>query len=517
MTSLGNNWKNSLNRVFCAHATWLVEESSLSSRRELVAWIMPVLSKAAAQELKTLLPFNTPAQIEAEKQLAIFLSTQELYTEVFRLQRTATSGRATDWAHTYTNALFDPPLIFSEVVTVDEPDLAVMRSLVTLAQKWQNLLVRANMPERAKKLTSALKCVRPGWRRAEALNERKLKRLERHAPDLATALRKAIYYWSNHRSEDDARAFQRTLYTAIEREDSTTVTQNTLLEIALMWSVARSAIGTESPAPRAHCTGNSHWKLSQDPLSIESADNLNSNVSLSLVCGKLHCMITKGIPGKQIANGIHQVDRAVSLAKSHGTSATGFNPDLVLHFTHDEHPGHLFAFGDAKNYQKSPIISAIKETGAAYLFAFAPLFGAPKHHNSPFDIEVAIRPAVTLFFPNDINLIAGVDANDTTALEELFRDSEYLPPILCMDRRHFIDSAYLADNERLSSPPNGTSTTTITNNTWDTPVLNAWFKRLTMDVHQAFIDQRAFQPINGEEIYDEATSRVLYIAEAFTD
>jgi hypothetical protein len=488
------------------HATWLVSRSSLRSQEDLVSWISPKLTEEAAEALETLLPLEHPAQKRAEEEICQLLEAEEAPERHERERRTVERPtRAVEWGESYANSVWNPPLEYVEIERVPRPDIPVMAALVEQARQWRDTLEAHShndrYSERSSKLENAISKARNAWTDRDAvLDVRKLDRLAQYDPDAATAIRRGLDLWGYTDSGDLGEAFREAFSEAIEREENVEDNDNTLLEILCGWSIARAVVEGD---------GGRDWQFADEPLSASKADSIVFEVEdreSGLCCdirtgsgARPRDCIWDGAPPKDDGE-TRLLDRELALRRSElgedGQDAR--QPDLTLHFTHADASGHLFAFGDAKNYE-GDLSKTIKDTGTAYLFAFGALCGLPDEESgahSPFEIATALRPPVTIFGRDGVDRVLDCDAGETDAIVEAFcEDDRAIEPIVVFGEEHYLGSASGSDDD--SEREN--------NEYWSVPVLEAWFERLASDAEKAFEDGRALE--FREKLYEMPSTK----------
>lgn len=441
-------------RLFIEQAGWIAPRLPDPTRRGLVCWLGAYLSEEAGRRVARLLPLDHAVQLRAEEAV-IALLERRLSKLGRQYEANEVIGRDVDWPQTLERAAGMAPTVYLQRRRCPVPDRSCIGALAALARTWLVLLQLGDGERhrrREQRLAETLRRLGPVTGPG-VLSQRVARNLSKFDPVAEKGVNdiwEVLRFWSDQFDRSDATSLMR-IGRAL-RSDSANNPDN-LLEVSATLSICRAACQlTES------CIPKQRWEVEWRVAGARRAE-------LVLRAGPLTCTLYKGKPHSDPL----QEDRLNACLRLMGLEVRGNQPDINLRFERSDCRGAIYALGDAKrnwtgdglNYLRTAV-----EVAAAYAHSYGHLIGAsrsPGEHG----FCATVHPAVTLFCRRSVQRVVGVES--AAEIVERLRAAPDLPPIVAFDlERHF-------------GPQDAE---------WSSPILSAWFARVSRDADRALLAGR---------------------------
>lgn len=441
-------------QLFAEQAAWIAPHLPDPTRRGLLRWLATHLSEGAGQRIARLLPLDHPVQQRAEAAVVELLE-RRLAKSSCQLSASEVIGRNVDWPHTLERAAGMTPTVHFERRRVSVPDRSCIGALAALGRTWL-ALVQLGDTERHRRREEALRLtlrrVGPVTSSAPFTQRmaRNLSKLDSTAAQGVADIWCALRFWEAHFDCADAAALLE-----IGRQLRSDCMENPdhLLEVSATLSICRAAC----QLPQS-CITKQIW-------AVEWRTRGERRTELVLKTGPLRCTVYKGKPHPAPA----QEDRLNHSLRLMGLAVRGNQPDINLRFERDGCPGAVYILADAKRNWTGDGVSYLRaavEVAAAYALSFSHLLGT-LHDESTGTVRAVVNPAVTLFCRRSVAQVMA--AESPSEIVERLRTAPELPAIVAFDmERHF------------GAGPSE----------WSSPVLSAWFDRVSRDANSALLDGR---------------------------
>ena len=440
--------------LFVDLAAWLTPTLQDPTWLGFVGWLEQWVDAASLEQIRFLLPLDTPEQRLAEEALALWLHGRNERRAPRRITSTRVE-RDVDWATSWSRSGRMPVEEFVLDTAIPGRDPELESALASLGEAWAHLLRSTAVVEGHEKRARQLEVAIASLPRAPRVpfqppHLANLRRFGRSGVAVADILRRAMGFWSRPvvRSDEHLRLLAQALASASLGTENV----NDMLELTIRMAVVRAAVES-GDADRPGAAGR--WVV--DPVRTRPRRTANTGrdkPQIRLRLGNLRCELTKGHPKDW--KGRELDDVLVPVKQAAGRGASGHEPDLVI-AVWDERAAErrVVLLGDAKRNASGDgrgYLGDSIDVAAYYTFSYGHLAGVELRGRT---VHSPVTPFVTLFSCQGLPE-ASLEPEALTA--RLRATDEPLPFALALDLgRHF------------GLAPDGS---------WDGTVLAAWFGRL---------------------------------------
>lgn len=351
------------------------------NRHGLLGWVSRFLSESAQSKLRQLMFLEDPDRIEAETLLIDFLKSDPTRT-ISKNREASRLNRRTSWGKTFVSQLSGKANAYVNYTDERVPDHQLLSALFGIAYRWQQeLKAFPDYKQRADALEHACRNARfkPLAINYDSNLAERLKQFT-NGKRLAELIEKSQgVLWQKFDSERDGQ-----LLTDLFRKDldkkGDERNGDALLEMFALLALTRVFISLD-------------WLPVKRNLIFNKDDKLEGGLNLSKDNFFLH--IQKGFPDDV-------TDRTVGALKSSVCySATGKQPDIVLHFFSEGSDRECYLIGDAKrnatgdgdSYRRAAFFSMLND-----FVAFSHKLQLSFSSNEQEIFDAPIKPCGLLFF-----------------------------------------------------------------------------------------------------------------------